>query len=143
MISYEDLPGFETLVLEESWVLQVTARPGSVSFRLEVVLTSQHPAYRTPDAGAYLCYHDGDLEFECVTDLEWTGQGALPATDATGEVDYGHIDTLTWDSGLYELQGDWGAMRIWAKSARVVLDETSQMVPRPARKHSDGSGPAK
>lgn len=132
MTSYEDLPGLETFVLEESWVLHVTARPGSVSFRLEVALTPQHPLYRTPEPGSYLCYVDGRLDFEGVTDLDWTGQGAMPATDATGEVDYGHIDALTWDSGLYELQGDWGAMRIWAKSARVVLDETSQVSPRPA-----------
>jgi hypothetical protein len=30
---------------------------------------------------------------------------------------------MTWDACLYELQGDWGAMRIWARSAGVMLDE--------------------
>ncbi len=122
MTSYEELPGLDTYVLEESFVLDVTAKPTSVCFRLEVVLTPEHPDYVAPGPDTYLCFKNGRLEFEEVTDLEWTGQGAPPATDASGEIDYGHVDTMTWDAGLYELQGDWGAMRIWAKSARV-LDE--------------------
>jgi hypothetical protein len=122
MTSYEELPGLGSYVFEESFVLDVAAKPAVVSFRLEVVLTPEHPAYVAPGPDTYLCYRDGRLEFDGVTDLEWTGQGALPATDASGEIDYGHIDTMTWDAGLFELQGDWGTMRIWAKSARVVLD---------------------
>ncbi|WP_433159652.1 hypothetical protein [Kribbella sp. CA-247076] len=123
MIEYEDMPGFEHFVLEESFVLDVAAKPGSVKFRLEVVLTPDHPKYVAPGPDSYLCYRDGRLEFDGVTELEWTGQGAPPATDASGETDYGHIDTMTWDSGLYELTGDWGQMKIWAASAQVVLDE--------------------
>jgi hypothetical protein len=123
VIAYEELPGFEHFVLEESFVLDVTVTPGSVCFRLEVVLTPTHPEYVAPGPDSYLCYRNGRLEFEGVTEIEWTGQGAPPASDASGEVDYGHIDTMEWDAGLYELQGDWGAMRIWAKAARVMLDE--------------------
>lgn len=123
MTAYEDLPGFEHIVLEESFVLDVTAKPASVSFGLEVVLTPDHPEYVAPGPSSYLCYRDGRLEFDEVTGLEWTEQGAPPATDASGEIDYGHIDTMEWDAGLYELHGDWGAMRVWAKSARVVLDD--------------------
>lgn len=123
MTSYEEMAGFEHVVLEESFVLDVIAKPASVSFRMEVVLTPEHPRYVAPGPDSYLCYRDGRLEFGGVTELEWTGQGAPPATDASGEIDYGHIDTMTWDSGLYELQGDWGAMRIWAESARVMVDE--------------------
>jgi hypothetical protein len=36
--------------------------------------------------GTYLCYRPGRLEFDGVTDVEWTGQGAPPATDASGEI---------------------------------------------------------
>jgi hypothetical protein len=123
MTPYEELPGFEVFVLEESWVLDVTARPTSVVFRLELVLTPAHPRYQSPEPGNNLYYVAGQLVFDDVEDLEWTAQGAPPATDATGEIDYGHIDAMTWDSGLYELQGDWGEMRVRARTARVVLDD--------------------
>ncbi|MET9276031.1 hypothetical protein [Kribbella sp. NPDC003557] len=121
MTPYEELPGFEAYVLEESWVLDVTARPTSVVFRMDLVLTPQHPRYLAPEPGNNLSYVDGHLVFDDVTDLEWVAQGAPSATDATGEIDYGHIDTMTWDSGLYELRGDWGEMRVRARTARVVL----------------------
>ena len=124
MTPYENLPGFDTYVLEESWVLDVTARPGSVVFRLDLVLTPEHPRYKLPHPGNNLFYLDGQLVFEEVTDLEWVAQGGPPAIDATGEIDYGHIDTMTWDSGLYELQGDWGEMRVRARAARLVLDDS-------------------
>ena len=129
MTSYEELEGFGGYVLEESYVLEVIARTGAVSFRLDVVLTEEHPEYVAPGPDEYLSYPDGHLEFGGVTDLEWTGQGAPPATDASGEIDYGHIDTMTWDSGLFELQGDWGAMRVWAASAQVVLDASAAKRP--------------
>lgn len=79
------MPEFATYVLEESFVLDVVARPGSVMFRLEVVLTPEHPAYEAPEPGIYLCYRPGSLRFEGVTALEWVAQGAAPATDASGE----------------------------------------------------------
>jgi hypothetical protein len=99
MTPYQNLPGFETYVLEESWVLGVTARPTSVVFRMDVVLTPEHPRYQPPRTGNNLYYADGHLVFDEVTDLEWVAQGAPAATDATGEIDYGHIDSMTWDSG--------------------------------------------
>jgi hypothetical protein len=55
MTSYEELPGLETYVFEESFVLDVTAKPAVVSFRLEVVLTPEHPAYVAP--GVTQCDH--------------------------------------------------------------------------------------
>jgi hypothetical protein len=122
MTSYEELPGFATYVLEESFVLDVVAKPGVVEFRLEVVLTPEHPEYVKPDADMYLCYRDGRLVIDGVTDIRWAGQGAPPATDASGEVDYGHIDSLSFESGVFELEGDWGSMRVHAASVRVVLD---------------------
>ncbi|GAA1711787.1 hypothetical protein GCM10009745_69870 [Kribbella yunnanensis] len=121
--SYDELPGFASYVLEESYVLGVIAEPGVVRFRLEVVLTPEHPAYEEPGSGVYLCYRPGELRFDGVTELDWAGQGASPATDASGEVDYGHVDTMTLENGVYALAGDWGSMRVRAASARVAIDD--------------------
>jgi hypothetical protein len=118
---YDELPGFATYVLEESFVLDVSARPGVVEFRLEVVLTPEHAEYVEPDAETYLCYRDGWLRFEEVTEVRWGGQGAPPATDASGAVDYGHIDSMRFEAGVFELEGDWGAMTVHAADARILL----------------------
>jgi len=68
---------------------------------------------------------DRQITADTDTDLEWVAQGAPPATDATGEIDYGHIDPMTWGSGLYELQGYWGERRVRAPAARVVFEDSS------------------
>jgi len=125
MKSYQDLPGLEHVLLEESYVLAVAATPGVVSFVLEVVLTPEHTEYVAPELGTYLCYRDGFLEFVGVTELKWTGQGSPPAIDASGEQDYGHIEALTWDGGQYELEGDWGAISVAAADVRLILEDTT------------------
>lgn len=122
MKSYKDLPGLEDVVLEESYVLAVAATPGVVSFVLAVVLTPEHAEYVASEDGTSLCYRDGFLEFGGVTDLEWTGQGDPTAVEVTGEQDYGNIDAMAWDDRLYELEGDWGAMRITAAAVRLILE---------------------
>ena len=66
-----------------------------------------------------------DRQITADTDLEWVAQGAPAATNATGEIDYGHIDPMTWGSGLYELQGYWGERRVRAPAARVVFEDSS------------------
>jgi hypothetical protein len=38
---YTELDGFENVYLEESYVLAIEARPGTVSFELEVVSTPE------------------------------------------------------------------------------------------------------
>lgn len=48
-------------------------------------------------------------------------QGAPPATDASGEVDFGHIDSLVWDGNAFELEGDWGRMEVSAARAEVEI----------------------
>jgi hypothetical protein len=50
------------------------------------------------------------------------GQGRLPATDASGEEDYGHIDALHWDNGIFELEGAWGQIRVVATGVGLNLE---------------------
>jgi hypothetical protein len=61
------------------------------------------------------------LEFGGVTGLEWVEQGSPPARDASGEVDYGHIDSMRWDRRDFELDGDWGRMRLCAEAAMITV----------------------
>lgn len=118
---YTDLPGFEAVVLEESFVLGIQATPGAVIFDVDLVLTPDHPAYTPPPSNERECFHVGRVRFVEVRRVVWEEQGAAPATDASGEIDFGHIDSLVWDNNIFRLEGDWGRMEVSAARAEVEI----------------------
>jgi hypothetical protein len=89
---YTDVPALRNIYLEDSFVLDIVATPGHVVFRIELVLTPQHPAYAAPRPSEHHCYRRGELVFNQVRELLWTHSGLLPARDASGEHDYGGVD---------------------------------------------------
>lgn len=123
MKPYTDLPGFESLVLEESYVLGVEATPGALAFDLDLVLTPEHPAYAPPPATERECFRRGRIRFVQVRRLVWDAQGVPPATDASGEADFGHIDSLAWEGNVFTLEGDWGRMEVSAARAEVEIPD--------------------
>jgi hypothetical protein len=92
---YAELPELTDIVLEESYVLGVTALPGQVTFDVEFVLTPDHPSYVPPPPSENECFRRGTLRLFGVRRLTWDDQGRPPATDATGERDFGHVDRLS------------------------------------------------
>jgi hypothetical protein len=98
MEPYTELPRLAEVVLEESYVLGIGAKPSEVIFEVDFVLTKAHPAYVPPPASARECFRNGRLRLVAVQRLLWDEQGARPATDATGERDYGHIDSFEWST---------------------------------------------
>ncbi|MEJ7892352.1 MAG: hypothetical protein WKF94_06900 [Solirubrobacteraceae bacterium] len=122
MASYDTLPGLEHLYLEDSWVLGVHESATSLSFDLDAVLTEQHPRWHPPKPGEQYAYRRVALTFPAVRSLEWLSRGGPPATDASGERDRGNIDSfVVRDDGVYELDGDWGHVRV-ASDAPAVDD---------------------
>jgi hypothetical protein len=119
--SYVELNGLKEIVPEESYVLGVVARPAELIFDIEFVLTKQHPAYVAPTSTETECFKRGTLKFVRVERLVWEGQGAPPAIDASGERDFGHIDSFEWEDQLYVLAGDWGRIETTAGAAEVGL----------------------
>jgi hypothetical protein len=108
---YTDLAGFEALVLEESYVLGIQATPGAVTFDVDFVLTPEHPAYAPSSTNETECFRVGRIRFLGVQRLLWEQQGAPPATDASGEIDFGHVDSFDWDGNNFRLEGDWDELR--------------------------------
>ena len=124
MKPYTDIDGLADIVLEESWVLGLTATPDQLLLPVDFVLTASHPLYQPPAADTIECTRRGQLRFGAVTSLQWTGQGAPPARDKTGEIDYGHIDSFEWKPGCYRLEGDWGFMDVTGGAVQVTIDDT-------------------
>lgn len=122
MLAYQEISRLAAVVLEESYVLDIEVRPGSVAFSMDFVLTPEHKDFRPPGPEASYCYRRGRLTFSGVTRCLWADQGAPPARDATGEIDFGNIDSFEWDDAGYVLQGDWGRIELVAEQVHVRLD---------------------
>ena len=59
------------------------------------------------------------LTFPNVRRFEWLDRGGPAAVDATGERDWGNIDTFAADADTYELTGDWGHVRVESDPPQV------------------------
>lgn len=123
MKPYTEIDGLEDIVLEESWVLGLKATPGQLVFKVDFILTTDHPLYRPPAPGTMWYTRRGELRFQTVKSLQWSDQGAPPAEDANGVIDYGHIDSFEWKPGCYRLEGDWGFMEVAAGDVEVTIDK--------------------
>jgi hypothetical protein len=118
---YTDLPGLAEIVLEESYVLGIKAEPGTVTFDMAFVLTPNHPAYSPPPPSETECFRRGTLRLVGVRQLTWTEQGRRPAVDASGEEDWGHVDSFAWDENHFVLTGDFGSLDAEADTVEAAL----------------------
>ena len=123
MTDYWSIPALENVYLEDSWVLSISAQPGSLVLAVDVVLREQHPVYRTPGAEEQYCYRRGILRFDGVTTLSWSEQGAPPAVDATGQPDFGSFDQFEVEGARYRLSGDFGLIALEADPPTLELTE--------------------
>ena len=121
MTNYTRIDVLRFFYLEDSWVLDVVARPGTLTVALDVVLLPEHPDYEAPLPGESYCYRRGELGFEGVSRLNWIGQGLPPARDASGEFDYGGVDSLEFDDDIYNISGNFGKIVLHAKSVLMKL----------------------
>lgn len=121
MRPYEDHPAAGAFLLEESYVLDIDARPASVQIEVDLVLTPKHPDYADPPADEQFCFRRGRISFTGVKACSWTGQGLRPAVDATGEQDYGNIDRLAWEPRHYLVEGSFGLLEIEADDMEFAL----------------------
>lgn len=72
--------------------------------------------------GEQYCYRWGRILFTGVTALRWDDQGGPTAVDASGELDYGSVDTFDHDGKLHALTGDFGRVAVAAHELpKVVL----------------------
>jgi hypothetical protein len=119
----ESVPVLQEIYLEDSYVLDVTESAGELRFDLDAVLTEAHPRWTHPKPGEQYCYLRLSLVFAGPRRVDWLRRTMRPARDASGEVDYGNIDSLTRDGKVYELTGDWGHVLVDSEPPTVVEAE--------------------
>lgn len=131
-VSNADTGGYETafaalrgMYLEDSWVLDVSSDGPVVTFVLDLVLTPEHPMFRPPSSGEQHCYRRARLTVSSQRRTEFHRSDLPPATDATGEPDFGNIDVLApvdWDGeDAWEMSGSWGHLLALEPTLAVVV----------------------
>jgi len=98
--------------LEDSFVLGLDAGPNTVTMRIELVLREGHPLYRPPIAGEQYCYATARFLYSDVKSLTWRMPTGPPATDATGEADYGGLEQYTINDDCHHFVGEIGEVDI-------------------------------
>lgn len=111
-VQYSRFRGFEHVYLEDSFVLDIQTAPSSAEIALEIVLTENHPLYKTPPLDEQYCYRKARIYFPDAERVEWIEKSMIPSTDATGNVDYGNIDEFFLANEHYHVRGDWGELDI-------------------------------
>jgi hypothetical protein len=111
-VNYFEFSGFGNIYLEDSFVLEVNNRKDYIDFLIDVVLTEKHSFYVSPKPEEQFCYRRASISFSEVLNFEWENKLEIPFTDANGEKDYGSINFLYYENGLYVIEGDLGMISI-------------------------------
>ncbi|HES58212.1 MAG TPA: hypothetical protein ENO21_02155 [Firmicutes bacterium] len=105
--NYFHLPGFEEVVLEESYVRRVVTWPTQLVIYLDLVLRPDHKDYFKPPPDEWQCYVDAKLEFCNVRSIGWKNINIQPTSDQDG-IDIGQVHVLHYKSSTYYLFADFG-----------------------------------
>jgi hypothetical protein len=116
----ESVPALKDIYLEDSYVLAIHESPEELRFDLDAVLTETHPLWTKPQPDEQYAYLRMSLVFARPRRVEWIRKAVTEFRDATGEIDYGNIDSIQWDGTAYELAGDWGRVRVESDAPTVV-----------------------
>ena len=125
-LNYWQLPGFENIYLEDSYVLSINAKT-SIQILLEAVLTENHSLYTQPIPGEQYCYRRMTVNFPHPQTYDLVLNNISPIADPDGGVDYGNIDDFFMEDDKYYLRGEWGELTIVSDPPRLV-DENSLIV---------------
>ncbi len=119
MKDYTDFADLANVYLEDSFVLAIDEKPGTLSFKLEVALTPTHPLHHEPRPDEQHYYMDAMLTVDEAARIEWVTSSSRTDRDATcaEPEDLGNIDSLRHIDDHYEITGDWGHIRVYSTAA--------------------------
>ncbi len=120
MKGYEDLPGFEHLYLEDSFVLGIDETASEVRFRVEAVLTKDHPQWIDSSPSEVNTYMQLTITFPQARNVWWEERSMRPIRGPDGDVDYGNIDAFRWDGSHYQVAGEWGHVHIESDPPQII-----------------------
>ena len=83
-VPYCDLPGFDEVYLEDSFVTQLIETEEEVSFLLDLVLREAHPRYSLPPPDEQYCFRLARLTFANPKRVVWRRRIFAPRSTPAG-----------------------------------------------------------
>ncbi len=121
-VNYYEFAGFEQIYLEDSYILDLKITPLILLIYMEIVLTENHFLYRKPLPNEHYCCRKAQITFSNVESVVWTEKIKGSYRDATGEIDFGNIDTFVLTNGIYKITGDLGNLEIISEMPKLEFD---------------------
>jgi hypothetical protein len=114
---------FEGVLTTDTFVLGWHQEGDRLVFTVEASLGPGHPNYETPRSGEWSCYRPARLVFEGVRVVDGLPEmeSSPRYTDPDGSQDFGSLAELVVEPGGFLIAGDFGVVRIQAKSVRLVF----------------------
>ena len=133
-VNYTEFPGgFNQVVLEESFVLNLKTTMSFVDFQMELAINEQYPLYTPPPEkdedgeGLDYSYRRGRIFFPNMEQVRWQSRIQPYIDPASGSVDYGAIDYFYRENETYYLAGFWGELEITCGEPILEIDELKNL----------------
>lgn len=125
--------GFDQIILEESFVLNLKTTMSFVYFDMAFAVNENYPLYVPPpqvsqsneaeENEQQYTYRRGRLFFPNMEEVRWQSRIQPYIDPASGSVDYGAIDYFYLYDGRYHLAGFWGELDILCAQPLLEIDE--------------------
>jgi hypothetical protein len=123
--------GFNQVVLEESFVLNVKTTMSFVEIPMNFAVNENYPLYTPPEIDPELepdeqpqyTYRRGRIFFPNMEEVRWQSRIQPYIDPASGSVDYGAIDYFYRMDGRYYLAGYWGEMDLISGPPILEIEE--------------------
>lgn len=121
MQSYENIDFLQAVYLEDSYVTSIKADEMTLEFEVELVLKPEHACFRTPIGNEEYCYKSATLKFENATSIRWKRIIMKASIDKELSIDFGNIDSFTFDDDTFYLEGDWGEVEVSGGQVALII----------------------
>ena len=113
-MDWRELKIFKGIDLNGSFILNWEHGKDYLSFEIEASIWPESKYYTKPKPNDYTCYRGATLTFiniKAISGLKSINE-TPNSTDPDGSVDYGNIDSLQKTNAGYEVEGDFGSVRV-------------------------------
>ena len=107
---------FDNIAVERSMLLGVVVDDDQLTLELDFCLEPDHPDYEAPGAGEACCFHPGTIRFGGITTLHLERAQGEPGQRRFA------IQSFAIEGTRFDMKCDWGAIRLQARSIRVLTE---------------------
>ena len=125
-MNWKEMEIFKGIDLNDTFVLSWNSAGNELNFALEASIWPESEFYEKPKKEEYTCYKPARLRFKNIKNIHGllSMDEAVPSTDASGEKDYGNIESLVKTDDGFSLEGDFGSVTISCGEMSFEIKET-------------------